>query len=89
MKFSDNMGSQIIFMNIKKYKITHRLSGKAFRNMNGAFTKVADNLKSTKRIIVSEQLSNPFRETPGQTVFTEIYGNFILKKHYCDVINNS
>ena len=32
VKFSDNMCSQIIFMNIQKqYKITLRLSGKAFK----------------------------------------------------------
>ena len=42
VELPDNMDSQIIFMNIKKYKITLRLSEKAFRNMNmnGSFTKL-------------------------------------------------
>ena len=43
VKFPDNMCSQIIFMNIKKqYKITLRLSEKAFKEYQWNLYKIAD-----------------------------------------------
>ena len=43
VKFPDNMCSQIIFMNVKKqYKITFRLSEKAFKEYQWNLYKIAD-----------------------------------------------
>ena len=63
VKFPDNMCSQIIFMNIKKqYKITLRLSEKAFKEYQWTFTKLLTSEINKRFIRSSGQLSDPYRE---------------------------
>ena len=75
-------------MNIKKqYKITLRLSEKAFKEYKWNLYKTVD-IGDNKRFICSSgQLSNPYREyllAKSQTVIIQTHRNLIFKSHYCD-----
>ena len=84
----------IFFMNIiKQYKITLRLSEKAFKEyINEIFTKLLTSEVNNRFICRSGQLSNLYQGillAISQTVIIQTHGNLIFKSHYCDVINNS
>ena len=93
MKFSDNMCSQTIFMNIKtQYKITLRLSEKFLRNIDGIFTKLLTSEINNRFIRSSGQLSNLYQGillAISETVIIQTHGNLIFKSRYCDVIDNN